>query len=296
MELSMRELRYVDVLERELNFTRAAAAIPMAQPALSQAITRMERRLGVPLFRRSSRLVEPTVAGALLARRAREILQDVAVAVVDAQLAGGATSLRVHVAEPSLHFARRMLGNIRAEVSVPVHQTTVPWKDVAGQLSSGELALALGPEVGGPGLVSELLREEAVMVLMDQSHPLVNCHAVTVEMIAQHPVVSIDRAMSSWDMMVQNMFEQAGCVPRWTESTAFGAAAAADMVADGAATLLVLESICVDQPTGRVCRPLAVQWNVGWFASYRATSQDLPAVAAATAAAHAAVARELARI
>lgn len=101
-----------------------------------------------------SRLVEPTDAGSLLAERARRILQDVALAVVDAQLVGGGT-LRVCVGDPSRLLARQILGAIRAEV--PVHQTMVPWSEVASQLCSGELALALGPRVVGQGLDSELL-------------------------------------------------------------------------------------------------------------------------------------------
>ncbi|MFE4498516.1 LysR family transcriptional regulator [Rhodococcus sp. NPDC056743] len=283
LDISMRELRYVAVLERELNFTRAAAAIPMAQPALSQAIARMERRLGVELFRRTSRLVEPTDAGSLLADRARRILQDAALAVVDAQLVAGGTKLRVCVGDPSRRLARQILGAIRAEV--PVHQTTVPWSEVASQLCSGELALALGPEVVGPGLVSELLSEERVVVLMDQSHPLANYQILTIPLVAQHPMVSIDRTMSSWDANVERMFERAGHTPRWTKSTAFGAVAGADMVAGGVATLLVLESVAADQPQERVFRPLTVPWNVGWFLSRREASQDLPAVAAAITAA-----------
>ncbi|QCB51737.1 LysR family transcriptional regulator [Rhodococcus sp. PAMC28707] len=285
IDISMRELRYVAVLDRELNFTRAAAAIPMAQPALSQAIARMERRLGVQLFRRTSRLVQPTAAGSLLAERARAILQDTALAVLDAQILGGTAKLRMYVAEPSLQLPRLVLGAIRAEVPIPVHQTSVPWNEVSDQLRTGELAMALGPEVNGQGLVSELLREETVVVVMDQSHPLANRQILTIAMLAQHPTVSIDRTMSSWDMTVERMFERADYTPWWTESTAFGAVAAADLVADGVSTLLALESITADQPQGRVCRPLSIPWTEGWFLSYRAASQELPAVAAAAAAA-----------
>lgn len=293
IDISMRELRYVAVLERELNFTRAAAAIPMAQPALSQAIARMERRMGVQLFRRTSRLVEPTAAGSLLAKRAREILQDVGLAVIDTQIVGGAARLRVHVTEPSLQLTRRVLAAIRATVSAPVHQTTAPWSEVADQLRSGELSLALGPRTTGPGLISELLCEERVTVLMDQSHPLADCQMLTVAMVARHPMVSIDRRLSSWDATVEAIFERAGYTAWWTESTAFGAVAGADLVADGVATLLVPESIAADQTPDRVGRPLELPWKVGWYLSYRVASQDLPVISSAVAGARAALIAEV---
>lgn len=288
IDMSIRELHYVAVLECERNFTRAAAAIPMAQPAMSLAIARVERRLGVQLFHRTSRLVEPTAAGKLLATRAREILNYVELAMIDTQLVGGAARLRMHVTEPSLELTRRVLAAIRAEVTVPVHQTTAPWCEVTDQLRSGELTLALGPRATGPGLISELLYEERVTVLMDRSHPLAQCDVLTAATVAQHPMVSIDRSLSSWDATVEGMFERAGHTPRWTESTAFGAVAGADLVADGVATLLVPESIAAELPPGRVCRPLEQPWTVGWYLSYRTTSGQLPAISAAVAAARAA--------
>lgn len=290
IDISVRELRYVAVLERERNFTRAAAAIPMAQPALSQAIARMERRLGVRLFSRTSRLVEPTAAGSLLAERAREVLRDIELAVIDTQMLGGGARLRMHVTEPSLPLTRRVLAAIRANVPAPVQQTTAPWGDVSDQLRRGELALALGPRTVGPGLVSDLLCRENIVVLMDTAHPLAALSSLTVAELARYPMVSIDRTLSSWDVTVEGMFERAGQAPRWTEETAFGAVAGADLVADGVATLLVPESIAAVLLSERVCRPLEEPWQTGWYLSYRADSRELPVISAGVAAARAAFA------
>ena len=75
--MSLRELEYVVAVHRERNFTRAAQQLHMAQPALSQAILRLERRLGVRLFDRTSRRVEPTPAGHNLAVDALDIIDRV---------------------------------------------------------------------------------------------------------------------------------------------------------------------------------------------------------------------------
>src|SRR5699024_520666 len=114
-DLSLQELEYVAALADERNFTRTARRVHMAQPALSQAIKRIERRLGVRLFDRTSRRVIPTVAGEVLAAEAVRIHGSVHQAVRRTrQAAGQPEHMRVHVSEPSLTTPRQILAAIRA--------------------------------------------------------------------------------------------------------------------------------------------------------------------------------------
>lgn len=87
-ELETRELRYVIAVAEELHFGRAAERLSIAQPALSKAIRRVESRLGVPLFVRSSRHVELTPAGEALLEHGRHALNAVGAAVRRARAAG----------------------------------------------------------------------------------------------------------------------------------------------------------------------------------------------------------------
>jgi LysR family transcriptional activator of glutamate synthase operon len=74
--MDLRQLRYLVALAEELNFTRAAAAEHVAQPALSQQIRRLEDEVGIDLVHRTTRRVSLTEAGELLVVRARRILAE----------------------------------------------------------------------------------------------------------------------------------------------------------------------------------------------------------------------------
>ncbi|MFD6058173.1 LysR family transcriptional regulator [Rhodococcus wratislaviensis] len=68
---------------------RAAAALHLAQPSLSQSIRVLERDLGTPLFHRVGRGLVPTPVGAALVDPARQLLRDVATAQASvAELSG----------------------------------------------------------------------------------------------------------------------------------------------------------------------------------------------------------------
>lgn len=60
--IELRIWRSFVVLAEELNFRRAAERLRISQPALTKQIQDLETRLGVPLFRREARGVEPTAA------------------------------------------------------------------------------------------------------------------------------------------------------------------------------------------------------------------------------------------
>lgn len=75
--MELRQLRYFVAAARHRHVTRAAEALHVTQPALSQQIRRLETELGVALLHRTPRGVEPTAAGEELLARAESILAEV---------------------------------------------------------------------------------------------------------------------------------------------------------------------------------------------------------------------------
>ena len=67
--MELLQLRYFLAAAEYQHMTRAAASLQIAQPALSQAIHRLEEELGVMLFERKGRNIELNEAGKLLQSR-----------------------------------------------------------------------------------------------------------------------------------------------------------------------------------------------------------------------------------
>ena len=73
--MDTRQLKYFIAVIDHRGFSRAADHLQISQPSLSQAISGLERELGVPLFHRVGRGVVPTVAGDHLIAPARQVLR-----------------------------------------------------------------------------------------------------------------------------------------------------------------------------------------------------------------------------
>lgn len=74
--MDLRQIGYVVAVVDNGGFTKAAAAVPISQPALSQAIRSLEDELGVDLFHRIGRRVVLTAAGEAFLDPARQLLRD----------------------------------------------------------------------------------------------------------------------------------------------------------------------------------------------------------------------------
>src|SRR5258707_3193232 len=95
--MELRHLRYFLAVGEALNFTKAAAQLRVAQPALSRQVQDLEEEIGVDLLKRSPRGVTLTAEGKLFLEEARELLKraDESVEKVRALARGEDVGLRV---------------------------------------------------------------------------------------------------------------------------------------------------------------------------------------------------------
>src|SRR3546814_12126768 len=83
--MDVRQMKYFVTIGDSASFSQASRELNIAQPALSQQISRLEYDVGVPLLVRSSRGVSPTEAGVTLYRHAKSILRQIDHAMISAR-------------------------------------------------------------------------------------------------------------------------------------------------------------------------------------------------------------------
>lgn len=194
MDVELRHLRSFVAVAEELNFTRAASKVHVAQPALSAHIRQLEERMGCRLVERTTRRVALTPAGEALFALAPAALASVADAVRAAQAAaaGETGSLVVGLlATSGLDFTPRVLRAFASEwPGVEVSVRNVSFDDPSGGVRSGEADLAIvWLPFTDEGLICEPLFEDRRLAVMAATHPLASQASVTPEELVREPMV-----------------------------------------------------------------------------------------------------------
>jgi DNA-binding transcriptional LysR family regulator len=91
--IEVRELVHFTAVADTLHFGAAATKLGISQPPLSRSIARLERRLGFPLFHRTTRRISLTPAGEVFLADCRRLLADMDGAIRRAQRVGKSGSL-----------------------------------------------------------------------------------------------------------------------------------------------------------------------------------------------------------
>jgi len=96
--MNLRQLEYFLAVVAEGSFSRAAAALHMTQPPLSQSVIQLEKQLGVRLLDRHPQGVSVTPAGELLADQGRQLLRWSERIEEQARMLGQGLAGRLHIA------------------------------------------------------------------------------------------------------------------------------------------------------------------------------------------------------
>jgi DNA-binding transcriptional LysR family regulator len=197
-DLETRELRYFVAVAEELHFGRAAARLGIAQPPLSRAIGRLERRLGVRLLDRDRRGATLTDAGRVLLREARTALDVLAAAARRTQRAGDATRPLVLAtkAGASYELLQRLLGAVAGEPgAAPVDVLLCEVGEQAGLLRGGraDVAIMHRPVDDLAGFDTEDLHVEGQVALLPAAHPLASRDRLTLAEVSDVPGLPIAR-------------------------------------------------------------------------------------------------------
>ncbi|GGJ05490.1 LysR family transcriptional regulator [Neoroseomonas lacus] len=188
------------------SFARAAEALGMSQPALSQAISQMEGTLDARLFDRTTRSVRLTREGALLVPHAEAILASVEDAVGAVRRQGATLRPRISVGTLPSHatiFLADILRLFRLRYPAAEVAVTDGTSDVlyAG-IESGQIDLALASRLRERDTVRfrPLFRERFALVL-PRSHPLARQAAVNWNDALAHDFIAFPTGSAGYEAL-----------------------------------------------------------------------------------------------
>jgi DNA-binding transcriptional LysR family regulator len=192
--MQLQDLRTFLTVANERSFSVAASRLHRTQPAVSQAIRRIEDQIGDRLFDRSSRSGALTEAGVLLkdyATRLLRLAEDAEQAVRELQqlrrgrVVIGANEAAVHALLPSL----RRFSMAHPQVLVEVRR--VASRQVATEILNRSLdcgVLTFLPSE--KGLQSIQLGHDELVMLTHPKHPLAARRRVSVEEVGRQTVIA----------------------------------------------------------------------------------------------------------
>jgi len=202
LRIKSRQIMLLGALDEHRNLRRAAAAIHTTQPAATALLQQLEEGLGVSLFDRHARGMEPTLYGEVMIRYARSVLHDFehAGSEMAALAAGQAGLVRIGTVMGAMPviltnaLARFKDGHPKVRVTLQVDTSDL----LIPALVRGDLDVALGrlpDQFQGGDLEIESMEGEAMAVVARPGHALFDKPSLKiVDLVAQswilHPTGS----------------------------------------------------------------------------------------------------------
>lgn len=203
MDLDSRQLRYVLQVASDLNFTRAARQLHVAQQTLSESVNQLERQLGVQLFERSPQRVELTPAGHAFVEHAAQLLVQVESTITATRAAARAAQRTVVTGSPDWPsgidlFRTGIDLHRRRHPDLNVVLDPAPWIEHIDAVLRRRIDLGVtiitGPDDLPDGIEAvPLIADSAGFVFAADDHPLTGLARVTVADAANYPMLFIAR-------------------------------------------------------------------------------------------------------
>ena len=224
--MELRHLAYFVAVAEEANFTRAAERIPIAQPAISQQIRRLETELGEGLFVRERGAVRLTAAGETLLPHARATLSAAEAARQAVASLGGLMTGRLSVGlvqtRPHQRIAHLLGEFCRRYPAIELAVVENHTDGLLAALTSGELdaaLLGLGPYHQIPKTLSSLpLAYEPLVLAVHREHPLAARSSAPLSALRDEPLVTLTPG-SGLRATIEAACQAAGFKPRIAAET-----------------------------------------------------------------------------
>ncbi|WP_169081671.1 LysR family transcriptional regulator [Paenibacillus sp. PL91] len=217
--MELRQLNYVIQIALEKNFSRAAEKLHIAQPSLSQQLSKLEQEIGVLLFRRTTNSVELTQAGQVFVDKSQAILD--AIEQLKQEMDDMAQMRRGRLVVGTLpitgsHILPLVLPVFGAQYPqievVLVEDTTAKLEQLTAS-GGTDLSLLSLPLIDS-SLSYEPFLEEEICLAVPPQHPLAKREdPIDISELQEEPFIGLKRGQGFRQITV-DLCEQSGFSPR----------------------------------------------------------------------------------
>jgi DNA-binding transcriptional LysR family regulator len=192
--MELRHLRYFAAVARELNFSRAAEQLHIAQPALSRQIRQLEDELDAELFDRGARPLCLTAAGMFFLGQTQQVLARLteARAATERIARGRRVWFSIGFVPSTLYGALpEVIRRFRAaQPAVEVGLSELTTVQQIEALKAGRIDVGFGRlRIEDDDIVGETITEEPVVVVLPSGHHLARLKRVSLAKLAPEPLL-----------------------------------------------------------------------------------------------------------
>jgi LysR family cys regulon transcriptional activator len=219
--MKLQQLRYLAaIVENDLNITAAAHRLHTSQPGVSKQLKQLEDELGFPIFlRRGRTLTRVTPAGERVIDRAMKVLREVQSIkrLADEQKGDDRGSLSIGTTHTQARYVLpqviRRFREQHPRVALHLHQGTSEQIQEMTRRDRIDFAINTGSDELFGNLVLLPCYRWHRRLVVPHGHPLAAQTKVTIEMLAEYPIVTYVFGFSG-PSSLQQIFARAGATPR----------------------------------------------------------------------------------
>lgn len=202
--MELQQLRYLVAVAECGGFRAAARRLQMSQPPLSEAVSRLERQLGIQLFIRSSRGVELTTHGQTFVERARDLLDRLDAAVLEVRDGRLREPIIVGLSEGRLAAAELthpLLNGFRGahpDARLVCRELNIVEQIEAVVSGRVDVAIVRSPLLH-PDVETVPLFAEPRVLLVQHGHPLAKRESVRGRQLLDLPMLDLRSVRQEWN-------------------------------------------------------------------------------------------------
>lgn len=213
--MELRHIRYFVAVASELNFTKAAEKLFVAQSALSTQIADLEREIGTRLLIRNTRIVQLTAAGKAFLEDARSLLAAAESATDRAMRVsrGEVGELAIgFFAAPMMRLLPYLIRRYRMkypDVAIRMYELTPDRQLSAFASEEIDIGFTRPLPAGHSNLTVRILFQESFVAVVAETHPLASRQSIKLSELALEPFVLLERsvAISLYDQVIAACLE-----------------------------------------------------------------------------------------